>query len=638
MKNDAKLYTWVKSSLCVVLLGLVFLSAGWIQSSLFLNTDVSWLLEASKRMLLGGNYTNDFFENNPPWILYFYSPAVMCANLLSISLIISVRAYVFLLSAISLGLSYLLLKKILSKSNDNLILLLLLGQAFVYLILPMADFGQRENLFFILIMPYFFMMAARIDGLRISPLLAFIIGLLAGSGLMIKPYFLMTLFLVEGYYFIAGPKPVFARAAKKRLRSKLLYCLIRPELFSIVLLLVTYLALLFTRHTDYLTQVMPFALRWCYLGTRRPWGVVIGNMLTLSCFFPFFFYMATRKINPYIHLTHVLLFGLLGFLCSYLIQQEDWYYHILPAISGSMLINLLLLSVYFNKNTLNLISTTLLSIYLFCVPISNTLYLYDVFKLRKNHYEPLISFINEHAPHQSIYFFTTNIAHTFPVISNSENTTSSSRFSFFWALPGLIKQSYLPMDKGLQTQLQNDKNFLIDMVADDLRVKKPALVFIDSLVHKNSLNFGMLTNISFNYLNYFKENANFRAEWRHYRYLTTISDSISVPINPKTYNIKLTYQQIPLDKDIKTGTLYVYTRHNSLVEIAINNDFGEVLRIKMHEDPKRLEQPPLFAMQHTLMTPGAVLSTETKEAFFAWLTQQVIVYPFYRFKVYTHST
>ena len=318
MEQDTVLCKWQKSSLCFFLLGLVFLSAGWIQSSLFLNTDVSWLLEASKRMLLGGNYTNDFFENNPPWILYFYSPAVMCANLLSISLIISIRAYVFLLSAISLGLSYLLLKKILSKSDDNLILLLLIGQAFVYLILPMADFGQRENLFFILIMPYFFMMAARMDGLRISPFLAFIIGLLAGSGLMIKPYFLMTLFLVEGYYFIAGPKPVFASATKQRLRSKLFYWLIRPELFSILFLLVTYLALLFLRHTDYLTQVMPFALRWCYLGTRRPWSVVIGNMLTLWCCSPLFFYMVTRKINPYIHLTHVLLFGLLGFLFSYL--------------------------------------------------------------------------------------------------------------------------------------------------------------------------------------------------------------------------------------------------------------------------------------------------------------------------------
>ncbi len=558
-------YKVVKRHAFLCMIVFVFTLSWFFQSSLLLNTDVSWLLEASKRMLSGGNYTNDFFENNPPWILYFYTPPVLFEKIFSISIILSMRMYVFLLAAISLGISHYLLKHVFLKADIFLAKLLLVILAIVFLIFPMADFGQREHLLFLLMMPYFFMMALRLQDQQIAHLPAFIIGLLAGSVLMMKPYFFMTLILVEGYYLLGA-----SEAGRRDLT--------RPEIFAIILLLIIYLTILFLRHADYLNRVMPFALRWCYLGARRPWAIVLVNIPTISCLLSFFFYIATYDINRYKYLTNILLLGLLGFIFSYVIQQEDYPYHILPATSASIIIDLILLGIYtttpgkpgyiyvfmgiflliisvfinnikdmiyfdimlhpliflcyltsvfvsirylnVEKNKRNYLMMTLLGILIFFIPFYDALLRYDLLKKRQVNSEKLIAYINSNAPHQSIYFFTTNIAHAFPIITYSHDTTSSSRFSYFWALPGLLKQSSLPMDNKLQSLLSKDKNFLIDMVADDLSVKKPELVFIDVLDRKNSLGL-----IPFNYLDYFAENQKFNTVWKNYRYLTTISAS-----------------------------------------------------------------------------------------------------------------
>ena len=49
-----------------LLLIVIFVVSGFIQQHIMFNRDVSWLLEASNRLFLGGNYLQDFYENNPP--------------------------------------------------------------------------------------------------------------------------------------------------------------------------------------------------------------------------------------------------------------------------------------------------------------------------------------------------------------------------------------------------------------------------------------------------------------------------------------------------------------------------------------------------------------------------------------------
>jgi hypothetical protein len=82
---------------------LICFGVAWLtQSSLMFNSDASWLMLATKRWLTGGNYTHDFFEINPPMILYIYTPAVYLADLLHSSAAIALRIYIIILIAVSL--------------------------------------------------------------------------------------------------------------------------------------------------------------------------------------------------------------------------------------------------------------------------------------------------------------------------------------------------------------------------------------------------------------------------------------------------------------------------------------------------------------------------------------------------------
>ena len=176
---------------------------------------------------------------------------------------------------------------------------------------------------------------------------------------------------------------------------------------------------------------------------------------------------------------------------------------------------------------------------LFSFSLYDAMLQYQTLKQRRVSFEKLITYLNEHAQNKSVYFFTTYISHVYPIIIYTPHTRSASRFPFFWSLPGLVKQAYLPMDNQLQQRLNTDKQSLIHMVAEDLRDKKPALIFIDVLEQKNSLYFTetqwgvtyrTLILIPFNYLNYFQDNQAFNAQWKHYRFLTTLSEPQTNPV------------------------------------------------------------------------------------------------------------
>jgi hypothetical protein len=70
-----------QTGLFFLAIACVFIIGGFVQNDAIFSWDVSWLLEVTKRWLNGGTYGKDFFENNPPLILYLYAPAVLGAKL-----------------------------------------------------------------------------------------------------------------------------------------------------------------------------------------------------------------------------------------------------------------------------------------------------------------------------------------------------------------------------------------------------------------------------------------------------------------------------------------------------------------------------------------------------------------------------
>ncbi len=711
---------------------LIFITVwAWdIQANTYINLDTGWFLEATQRLMEGGNYTNDFFENNPPWILYLTILPVLFSKIFVVNLVLAMRIYVFSFAVISLSLSYYFLLKSFVKSDLYVARFLTVGLAFLFLILPSFEFGQRENVFFILTMPYLFMMEQRLRGHDVNFYLAIFVGLSSGVVFILKPYFLMTLFLVECYYLIN----------KKNIKA-----VIRPETIAIMMLLMAYIIIIGLYHRDYLATVLPIATRYCYFGTRNPWVNLFFSQFCLVCYLSVLFCLLTYKLNRFKSLTHIFLLAWLGFFFSYAIQQEDVYYRLIPAYGMSLLILMLsyasyvstpisikhskvylwvfyfalILLMYLKKTTFLLdyyplfyswlsffMVTLVCGLVLYLLPLKFAIDFYkrffiafflislficslnyyinltelqalavdvvamivyaclipadyntkkyymafvfvaclivllpffqlftmlEITKNNKKYYEGMVNYINNHIPQKSYYFFTTNIPNFM-----EHHATNASRFSFFWFLPGLVKESYYLKDKKTYDEYHRNKKFFVDMVAEDLAIKKPEWVFVDNLAVKSYLfwrTHHMLIPISFNYLTYFDDNKNFKEVWKHYRYLTTITSYRYTRLNPYQYTLQLSYKHIPEESTVPFHALYLYLNSQHHVEMAFRDENKHFRKIVVS-----MSENQLHAIKHVLATPGMYLEKRDKMNFFRWVLKQSVEYEVYKYDIYQRSS
>jgi hypothetical protein len=618
-------------------LAAIYILAWLLLQKIIFSWDVSWLLEASKRMLAGGTYAKDFFENNPPLILYLYMPPVLASLWLPISVMAALKLYVYLLISIMLVTCQFFLKSIFS---DDVLLrrVFLVVLCAVALLFPMYEFGQREHLLLIFIMPYLLLLCYRLQGQNVDPMVGLGVGVFAGLGFALKPVFLVTWILLESYYLIS---------------KKSIFSLIRSETIAIVALVMVYLAMVFWLHPDYLQIVVPFSLRWCYSTDWLPWRwVLMYPFLGFLGFVLLLYGIQYRHSRHKIAIT-ILALTFVGFIFSYTIQRTYWYYHFLPALSLGVLLSTVLFYEYTARPVLSRSQSGWLSFYivsllvyeinfmpslstfLFFQPIicggffSGLFALLLLFLYRKdnltwksitkitclssiaclvciysltiigsidwyanrfslmillavvffgliaperltfttririfvlgvglflypyylvctvflNHQltgldaELLVDSLQKYKNVKSVYFLSTEIKFVSVVLNYGlPHAKSVSRFSHFWMLAGLLSEYD---NKHSQAYKAQDRNFFLDMVAEDIQQKQPELVFVDTREQKNKL----WTYIegakkkavywNFDYIQRFSENQHFQAAWKHYHYVQTITiknELISYPL------------------------------------------------------------------------------------------------------------
>src|SRR5205823_4149456 len=135
-----------KDKMTFNLLIIMMAVTGYIlQSIIFLNGDVASLLFDTKLFLHGGTYVKDFFETNPPMIFIIYSPAVIAAGLASIDVESLINLYIVFLGLVSIVCCSYLLNKIIVDSDYRLRYVTIFTLAFIFFLLPVRDFGQREH-------------------------------------------------------------------------------------------------------------------------------------------------------------------------------------------------------------------------------------------------------------------------------------------------------------------------------------------------------------------------------------------------------------------------------------------------------------------------------------------------------------
>lgn len=150
--------------------------------------DVSWLLYSAWEVLHGARLGVDVLENTPPMIYAFKVPAVAFAELVGVSAwgtwVLAVTGIGVLVSDLSTNLA--------GYGGGRRRLPFTATLAGILLLVPGNDFGQREHLTTLLVLPYLAVVASRINGVEPDWRKATIAGLLAGCGVGIKPFFALV--------------------------------------------------------------------------------------------------------------------------------------------------------------------------------------------------------------------------------------------------------------------------------------------------------------------------------------------------------------------------------------------------------------------------------------------------------------
>ena len=496
--NNRLVFITVFGLLLILLLGI------WQELSMPFNDDICYAILVVQKLVQGKHFFTDFMNTNPPLAFYIYLPVLLIHTLFHFNIFLSHRLYIIFIALSSLFLSNYLLGKLLEDKCDILKSVLLLVLTFSFILLPHYEFGQRSHIAVMLIFPYLILLMLRLKNIKASLKINLLIGISAGIGFALNPFYLFLFFFCE-----------IVRTIKRRPNADWL----TSEATIICLIQALYFVLALRFYPNYFHKIIPLAYN-VYLPAytksfiallKYPYAAFSAIILIASIFL----YRLCRTKE----LAFIFIIANISFLLSYFLQRKIFYYHVLPAMTVATLQSCYLifeLAAQLKAKTKGftpLSKTTALIfviVFLICVPLFFTFYLsLWLHKNKESSYVPFVNFIGSITkPNQSVAFFTFYPSFLYSA-SIETKTHVASRFDGFWFLPGMIKFPH-------QYSVQKYKSELIGAVVEDLKTYKPNYIFIDK--NKTGNYFGGRT---FEYLKFFKQSQSFRAEFSHYTFFKT---------------------------------------------------------------------------------------------------------------------
>ena len=507
----------MRQKMIVFFIIILFVFSIFIQIHMYQDWDMLFLLEGGKRLLAGGSYTHDLFENNPP-LIYFFSMAInWLANTFSVNSVLVFKLVIYTFIVYSLTTCHYLLSfnSIGANPVNSLqppstahskqgFIWLLLTLAFCLLILSSYCFGEREHLMLILVMPYYFSLYQSALHIQFRLILRILISLFAALGFAIKPYFLFSFVLCEllFMYWQRNWKTIF-----------------RLEPLIIFGVFVAYLIMIDVLMPDFYSVVLLWILKFYVLEHNS----FIDMLANGALFNALFLLLSSLLLSQYIgRMGLLLIIILLGDLSSFIIQGKGWFYHAYPLITmNSLLATLLIYNLILNSHrnklypvfcTAIIISQLYFTLLPFVVDFHHRYYYY---KNSSSSFQQLISIAKKHAQNKYIFFFSTDLSRTLPIVYCSD-AKLGSRFPTLWMLPGLLNNQYTlnQCDKSCLIAKQQLRHYIIE----DFEQYQPELVYVDISTQKYSFKF------PFDYLTFMQKSSKFKSIWQHYCYLLVRSN------------------------------------------------------------------------------------------------------------------
>lgn len=457
-----------------------------------LSHDVSWYLIATRWWLDGTPIYQEILELNPPLAFYLTVPPVWGAELFDLQATKAYQIYVLTLAAVSLGLATRVLRSD-GTLPDWMRMSFLACAAVAIVVVPLPDFGQREHLFTVFLLPYLALML--IGGDRPWSERA-IIGVWATLGFALKHYFVLVPLALLAH------RVVVERSFKVALRVE--YAL--PAV-----LLIAYVPVSYMLHPAYFKEVIPLTLQ-VYGAYHADLSLVIGKLAPLSAILGMAAALFVYNKGGTRASTALLLVALTA-LVIYLVQAKGWRYHRIPiAVCGSLALSWITLELMrARQHWWPVVPAGLAALVLLVPVLQHGPY-------RNNTYHHVTQYFSCPMGERTVQVLSAKVSDSFPM-ANYAGAMPSNRAPALWLFPGAASM--------LETRTSADERAPFEatlqqaraLALEDFFRTAPQLVVVDT--HPDKMYFN---GAAFDYIDYFSEDAAFAKAWSAYAHVGTVDN------------------------------------------------------------------------------------------------------------------
>lgn len=448
-----------------------------------LTHDVVWQLWIARQMANGATLYRDIMELNPP--LWFWS-AVPLEWLGRAS---GIPAGRLLVQAVIAGatLSALAIGRLAEPERPVRRAAVMLSAFAFTVVVPLYDFGQREQLALICALPYAGLLTRRHAGADVPWQLALGVGVAAAYGFALKHYFAVIPLALEAWLLL------------KRGRAQ--WRPLRPETIVLAAGAVTYAAAVMLFAPDFLRTMLPM-VRAAYHGYESAWPAVLLRPWTIiwACLAIYVLLGRKELRGPDAALVSALLITAAGFALSYLLQRKGWLYHSVPVTSSlSLAAGVLALSVGGRNRLL-----AVLGVVVMALPLSLPLRTGVYHNLFREEIDPVLATVT---PGETVFIAATDPMWGWPT-AEDHGLMLRSRYYAYWMLPAIAQAEIVGPNR---PELQRMAVQIRREALDELRCGRPALI-----VFEKRRNYA-LQPAAFDVQQFFTSNAELQAfVARHY--------------------------------------------------------------------------------------------------------------------------
>jgi hypothetical protein len=495
--------------ICLTLAIVASIFARHVKSELG-HDQVSYLFEAQRFLSGAEPYGPQLAETNPPIIIWFSAIPVQLARELHTAPQTVFRALVLLMLLASTAWCIFILRRSPSTAFANPIGLYLFGAAiFLTGLVPgRYDFGQREHLLILLLIPYVLAVASGAASRLLLPERC-ALGVAAGIAIWFKPHDALILVALE--LFLA-------------LRTRSLRRLRAPEFLALVVGSVVILALVLVATPLYFKQTVPllFDTYWA-LGTKTTLALALTLrlFLPLTCGLLLLGFVLRKTMRDPVFFAALLLSSLAASV-AFSLQHTDWVYHRYPhqafLLLGMAYLPIDLLASQFEKHSADARRRQRIAIVAL-----GALSLILCINLARRPPAPTVSDLDRiysQCPSSTtVYVFSTRVPPM--ATAYNHNLTWGSRFAHLWMMPAILQNElgaspppapfkHLPPETLARiAALQRAQS------TDDLNYWHPSVVLVERCNQENPCQ--GIEGKTFSMLEWFRGSPQFDAAWSHYR-------------------------------------------------------------------------------------------------------------------------